>query len=79
MRIRLHQNRKSLDYFQHRIKPDGPAESPLALRWSRPCQGKRTRNLYDRFSIPGRHELLLYGVELERRKADCGGDLQFVF
>jgi len=27
----------------------------------------------------GRHELLLYCVELERRKADCGGDLQFVF
>ena len=26
----------------------------------------------------GRHELLLYGVELERRKADCGGDLQCV-
>ena len=27
----------------------------------------------------GRHELLLYCVELERRKADCGGDLQCVF
>ena len=26
----------------------------------------------------GRHELLLYGVDLERRKADCGGDLQCV-
>jgi hypothetical protein len=27
----------------------------------------------------GRHELLVYGVELERRKADCGEDPQFVF
>ena len=26
----------------------------------------------------GRHDLPLYGVELERRKADCGGDLQCV-
>ena len=26
----------------------------------------------------GRYELLLYGVELERRKADCGEDPQCV-
>jgi len=63
-------------HSRHKLRCD--TEGQLSDSWAEiECQVDSSRSTR-KGHFAGRHDLPLYGVELERRKDDCGEDLQYV-